>query len=220
MENRHEPARSPKGSLFRRRGKSPFILAFVAFCLIFAGQMKGLAQSTASIKPDTPQLDTSQPAAPPAGPKGTLKGGVQHSENIKPGKPKHYSGKAQLERSKALQGEMQKYNAVGEAESGVGIIGVKFVMVAGHAPVINRVFPLTPAARSGLRPNDLIIAVDGIPTLGLAKEEVYDMIVGLPGTPVTLSIQREGEYVSMTMTRMDLNDITDPFVRRDYMTSM
>jgi hypothetical protein len=37
---------------------------------------------------------------------------------------------------------------------------------------------------------------------------------------VTLSIQRRGDYTSYKMLRMDLNDITDPYVRRDYLTHM
>src|SRR5262249_55662456 len=94
-----------------------------------------------------------------------------------------------------------------QAQSGIGIIGVKFVMMLGRPPVINRVFPLTPAADQGLKINDVIVAVDGVPTFGLAKEEVYDMIVGTPGTPVTLSLSRNGDFRVLTLTRMDLNDI-------------
>lgn len=118
----------------------------------------------------------------------------------------------------ALKAQVKDLQA--DVESGIGIIGVKFVLFAGRNPVINRVFPLTPAFKSGIQPNDVIVAVDGVPTMGLSKEEVYDMIVGTPGTTVTLSVQSSGDFRAVTMVRMDLNDITDPFVRRDYMMSM
>lgn len=186
-----------------------------------------LAQDVSSLKADTPKLDTTAPErlnqdkpAPKTAPaKAPLKGGVEHNaamqrHNLAPGKGRLDRGRDEL------KGNLQNQGLGAEIESGIGIIGVKFVMIFGRQPVINRVFPLTPAQKVGLAPNDIIVAVDGIPTVGLAKEEVYDMIVGSPGTPVTLSIERDGSYESVTMTRMDLNDITDPFVRRDYLSNM
>src|SRR5262249_17746109 len=99
-------------------------------------------------------------------------------------------------------------------------IGVKFVLQLGKPPVINRVFAGTPAAQVGLVPEDVIVAVDGVPTAGLTKEEVYDLIIGSPGTRVNISISRGGDFQVVTCTRMDINELTDPVVRRDYMMSM
>lgn len=107
-----------------------------------------------------------------------------------------------------------------QATSGYGIIGVKFVLTPGRPPIINRVFMGTPAAKVGLAPDDAIIAVDGVPTFGLTKEEVYDLIIGSPGTSVNVSIRRNGDFRVVSCTRMDINDITDPVVRRDYLMSM
>ena len=187
------------------------------------------AEDKAPLKPAVPQLDTINPQAAPAIPakpapksssSGQLKGSVQRS--VKQGQPNMHSGIGKTDWDRFLHGDAQDQGQGlnSGVQSGVGIIGVKFVMTMGHPPVINRVFPLTPAYKSGLQANDIIIAVDGIPTVGLTKEEVYDMIVGLPGTEVTISIKREGDYLSHTMMRMDLNDITDPYVRRDYLTHM
>lgn len=106
------------------------------------------------------------------------------------------------------------------ATSGFGIIGVKFVLALGRPPVINRVFAGTPADKVGLSIQDVIVAVDGVPTSGLTKEEVYDLIIGSPGTPVSLSIMRGADFQVVHCTRMDINDITDPLVRKDYMMSM
>ena len=92
-------------------------------------------------------------------------------------------------------------------------------MFGNQSPIINRVFPQTPAAATGVRQDDVIVAVDGVPTAGLSKEEVYDMIIGSPGTRVSLSLQHDDDYRVVNMTRMDLNDI-DPFIRREYLSMM
>jgi C-terminal processing protease CtpA/Prc len=100
------------------------------------------------------------------------------------------------------------------------IIGVKFEMVIGRPPTIKIVFSGTPASEEGVRSNDVIVAVDGIPTYGLSKEEVYDLIVGTPHTPVTLSLQRGQDFSVKKLMRMDFNDIPDPQVKADYLKSM
>lgn len=184
-----------------------------------------LAQDKPALKPAVPELDTIAPQeAPPienqpsVKSSPSLKGAVQRS--VKHNNPGLKSGIAQPDWDRYLRGDARDQGLSGSATSGVGIIGVKFVMSMGRPPVINRVFPMTPAYKAGLRNDDIIVAVDGIPTVGLTKEEVYDMIVGLPGTEVTISIQRQRDYMSQTMRRMDLNDITDPYIRRDYLTHM
>src|SRR5262249_8002075 len=50
----------------------------------------------------------------------------------------------------------------------------------------------TPAYRVGLRPGDVIIAVDGKPTDNLSVSDVADMLKGPKGTNVHISILREG----------------------------
>lgn len=164
----------------------------------------------------------------------TLKGGVQHSEAHTAKPHKLSAGAAQgqvdakLSAGTAKNGIFNKIFKVkvnqtplnAAVQSGVGIIGVKFILGFGRPPVINRVFPGTPAQQSGLRINDVIVAVDGVPTNGLTKEEVYSMIVGTPETAVTVSILRNQEFLARTMNRMDFNDIPDPMVKRDYLLSM
>jgi len=175
------------------------------------------------LKLDVPKMDQAKKRTP-------LKGSVQHSEKLQPPKPRTpktatvtsspgLAGKATADNGSMLKGKAKQdkndtLNAL--VQSGIGIIGVKFMMGFGRPPTINRVFPGTPASEKGLRPNDIIIAVDGIPTYGLTKDEVYNMIVGTPRTPVTISVRRKNDFQVHTMERMDLNDIADPQVRRDY----
>jgi len=50
----------------------------------------------------------------------------------------------------------------------------------------------TPAYRAGIRPGDIIAAVDGKPTDNLTTSEVADMLKGPRGTTVRITILREG----------------------------
>lgn len=50
----------------------------------------------------------------------------------------------------------------------------------------------TPAYKAGIRPGDVLIKVDGKPCDGLTTSEVADMLKGPKGTPVVITIAREG----------------------------
>ena len=193
-------------------------------------------QSTATLKPIAPQIDPNADIGHRAAATKALKGGVQHNEDASNPRPKPkvfkaqtsgggFLGKLRGDAKTATTDQMKgKASNTGplsvQATAGYGIIGVKFVLSVGRPPIINRVFAGTPAAQVGLLPNDAIIAVDGVPTFGLTKEEVYDLIIGSPGTNVNVSVQRGGDFRVVTCTRMDINDIADPLVRRDYMSNM
>lgn len=176
------------------------------------------------LKPDLPKLDIHKPEKP-AEIRHPLKGSIQHSEHIKDrnqlngnlGQGAMDSGKEKDSLKGNLRGGRVRGGLTQAANSGLGIIGVKFIMGFGRPPTINRVFPGTPAAEAGMRPRDVIIAVDGIPTFGLSKDEVYSMIVGKPNTEVTISFQRNRDFQVRKLTRMDLYQIPDPQVRRDYL---
>lgn len=58
--------------------------------------------------------------------------------------------------------------------------------------VIQSVIEDGPAEKRGLRPKDVIIAVDGVPVEGMRLDEVVDRIRGKQGTTVKLTITREG----------------------------
>jgi carboxyl-terminal processing protease len=65
------------------------------------------------------------------------------------------------------------------------------------APRNNKVIVLapfvgTPAYRAGIRPGDIIIAVDGKPTDNMSASDVADLLKGAKGTPVHISIVRQG----------------------------
>ena len=70
---------------------------------------------------------------------------------------------------------------------GIGLqIGVKDDQIIAISPIKG-----TPAEKAGLRPGDLILAVDKTPTTGLSVDEVVSIIRGPKDTKVTLTISRE-----------------------------
>ena len=57
---------------------------------------------------------------------------------------------------------------------------------------IRQVFPGSPAARAGLRPGDVVLAVDGTPTADLTTREMTERVRGPEGSVLTLVIGRAG----------------------------
>lgn len=211
-------------------GVTLILLIFAVFACPLS-QAEPACPDQALQEPDIPKLDLTPPP-----PHRTLKGGVEHHEDaVAP--PQKLSSSAlnifKKPNAEKLSGESAKGDPNGlfkqgvsdknlnaQVQNGIGIIGVKFLLILGHMPVIHRVFPGTPAWDGGLHPLDIIVAIDGVPTLGLSKENVYSMIVGKPDTEVTISIRRGTIFIARTMRRMDFNDIPDPTVRMDYMMSI
>src|SRR5512141_44508 len=66
----------------------------------------------------------------------------------------------------------------------------------------------TPAYRVGIRPGDVIIAVDGKPTDNLSTSEVADLLKGPKGTTVRITVLREGAEKPL-----DFNVIRDEIPR-------
>lgn len=79
-------------------------------------------------------------------------------------------------------------------------------------PVIVAPLKNSPAEAAGLLPGDVIVEIDGIPTLGMTDREVSEHLRGDAGTPVTLSIERDGnaDLLSITVVRalIELDPVT------------
>jgi carboxyl-terminal processing protease len=83
--------------------------------------------------------------------------------------------------------------------------GVGIQISLNDAMELQVVTPLsgTPAARAGIRAGDIIRKIDGFDTLGIMLSQAVDKITGPNGSPVTLTIEREGapEPLEVTMRR-------------------
>jgi carboxyl-terminal processing protease len=66
--------------------------------------------------------------------------------------------------------------------------------------------PNSPAYRAGIRPGDVIMAVDGKPAAGLTSSEVADMLKGPKGTIVRITMKRVGydDVLNFTVTRDEI----------------
>lgn len=194
--------------------------------------LASLAEDDGILKPDVPKLDTA-----PTLPRGALlKGNVEHHTKVSPPpktKPKRLNsrivrpdigplngllkGTTDKDKDVTLRSEVQQPYTI---DRSIGIIGIKFLKVGERPPLVNRVFPGTPAYKVGFSVDDTIVAVDGVPTSGLTKDECYDLIVGTPNTPITVTLMHNGNFEVKNMLRMDFNEIPDPLVRRDYLHSL
>jgi len=187
-------------------------------------------------KSDIPKLDSLDTPD-----RSTLKGTIEHRATKivrPPRKPKKLTAaaskpadsplnaalRAQQDKERALKLKAQNQKSDIREEftipQSIGIIGVKFYKPAYAPAIINMVFSGTPAAKAGIHINDMIVAVDGVPTRNLTKDQCYDLIVGSPDTPITISVMRHSNFGVKQMVRMDFNDIPDPMVRRDYLNSL
>ncbi len=100
--------------------------------------------------------------------------------------------------------EMEQFSRTTEGTfKGVGI-----QITLNEALELKVVTPLegTPAARAGIRSGDLIRKVDGDSTLGMSLNQAVERITGPAGTPVTITIEREGveEPIDYTLTRAEI----------------
>ncbi len=59
--------------------------------------------------------------------------------------------------------------------------------------IFNLIIPGAPAEQAGLREQDRLLQVDGLPAIGQPLPDVITRIRGEIGTPVTLLVRRPGE---------------------------
>lgn len=87
-----------------------------------------------------------------------------------------------------------------------GSVGV-LIKVEKDGPVVVRAcVPGMPAAKAGLRPGDIIVAIDGVMVEELRVQDygaadISYRLLGQAGTPVTVTINRNGEIFDVEMVR-------------------
>jgi carboxyl-terminal processing protease len=85
---------------------------------------------------------------------------------------------------------------------GVGMV----VAQRENQTVVQAPFVNSPAYKAGIRPGDTILKVDGKTCTGLTTTEVADMLKGAKGTPVKISLGREGwdKPIEVTVVRDEI----------------
>ncbi|MGN1221186.1 MAG: S41 family peptidase [Candidatus Cryptobacteroides sp.] len=83
-----------------------------------------------------------------------------------------------------------------------GIGAIIYKRVEGNV-VINEPYYGSPAYKNGLVCGDEILAIDGVPTVGLQTKESSDRMKGKPGTQVTFKVRKvhSGDTVDVKITR-------------------
>ena len=71
--------------------------------------------------------------------------------------------------------------------------------------VLVSIMPGTPAEKAGLKPGDVVTAVDGQSTKGWTADDAVSHIRGKAGTTVKLQVSRNGQTLSFDITRENIN---------------
>jgi carboxyl-terminal processing protease len=61
-----------------------------------------------------------------------------------------------------------------------------------------------PAHKAGLHAGDKFISVDGMPCYGKSTKELSDHLRGVPGTTVTIVVERDNKQITKEVTRQDI----------------
>ena len=85
-----------------------------------------------------------------------------------------------------------------------GGLGMQVTLENGLVKVVSPIDD-TPAAKAGMKPNDLILAIDGAPVTDMTLSEAVDKLRGPVGTQVKLTVRRKDvEPFQLTLTRADI----------------
>ena len=81
-------------------------------------------------------------------------------------------------------------------------LGISVTNINGQPTVISTL-PGTPAHRLGIRSGDIIVKIDGQPSIGLTRNQVVEKLRGPRGTVVQVAVQREGigDLLNFTVMR-------------------
>jgi len=84
-----------------------------------------------------------------------------------------------------------------------------------HSMVIFKIFKDSPAEAAGIQVGDFIISVNGENVEGKDLNDVVSMILGEPGTPVTIGIKRESEELEFTVNRATIDTTAVRYEKKD-----
>jgi C-terminal processing protease CtpA/Prc len=135
-----------------------------------------------------------------------------------------YAPQPALEWDSSYQGAVQQDSSQGDYQGQVredaprdkGIIGVSFVIKPNVDPVVQTVFPGTPAYQAGIQPGDRIVMINSEPVKGWSKEEVDYAIPDVPGEAVTFLIDRYGQMTMRAVVVQSKNALSSAQIRNQF----
>ena len=103
-----------------------------------------------------------------------------------------------------LKGNIREDISKVRPQTGIGVIGLRFIHQSGFPTYIEQVYNDSPSSRAGIQPRDLIFAIDGVRTDYLTSDGVFEMLSGTPGTKVKIFITRGQTMFNVELMREDL----------------
>ena len=94
------------------------------------------------------------------------------------------------------------------AEAPLSGIGIRPILDP-HGFAVGQLFAGSPAERAGLRVGDVVVGVDGESSARWTLDRTAQRLRGPAGSKVTLSLERGGVAMRMTITRDLLRDIPE-----------
>lgn len=102
--------------------------------------------------------------------------------------------------------EAAEYEAALHGDIGAGI-GIEMGLRDGYVRVL-RVLPDNPALKAGVKAGDIIYKVDDEEVYAADTDAIASKLRGAAGTEVKLTVVRDGEEKSFTMTRETINNVS------------
>ena len=113
-----------------------------------------------------------------------------------------------------LRGNVSESISEATPQTGIGVIGLRFIHQSGYPTYIEEVYPNSPALKSGIKEKDLIFAIDGVRTDKLSPDSVYQLLSGEPGTKVRVFITRGESMFNVELVREDLANFSNSIQNR------
>jgi C-terminal processing protease CtpA/Prc len=206
-------------------------LICIAFAACIFGQQNGFAQSEENVKTESPEG-----SAHTAGLHGSVKTDELHGKtssmqeaalDTPDEKPEEVKTQT-LKQNQRLQAGIKrsslfakvhhpKMTAEDFRKLEYGVLGLVAINRILMLPIVTSVFPTCPAERAGIRPGDVLISEDGyMYKPGVGQKEIWATLGGKAGTKVALTVRRGHQLVTFNLVRMNIEDIQDNRVRRQF----
>lgn len=93
-------------------------------------------------------------------------------------------------------------------QGGHGVVGLDMAIRPGNYPMIQSVFPGTPAHQQGIRPHDVLVAINGTRTFNKDVNEVDALISDVPGDVISLTLLRGGQLKQVRLTVVSVDSLS------------